>query len=598
MVNQASKSTKMHIDMRLSSEGRIFSSHMKDSPPYFGIKFSSLILLSLSLLHLANLANGQLEAVGAVLSVVPVTSILATAGLVGVKLAALSRLLQVLGYDQAYLANAGGTGTAAQPIGLQPHYSYMFPYVPGLNISIRDDHGPYQGGKLGGHGPAKTYPAMGLPGDYELQRNPFRGSETLKDIFRNSGLSIQIPTQGQTYQQQQKQQQQQIKGSDLGGQVGSKPLPIGPIPVIMDDKNKQQQLTTVAVQTNPIDFFGSPQNSVPHNEPNRIDSSITNTNNNLEFNSNVNTNTNVNSNTNNQQPSAAIIAPILTPNGGSNRESNPISTHSNPPDSNEPKIQMETSNDPQLSSSQFPNRRPERLDHSPDQKSEDQNNKQNNNNNNNNSNRQVSSTTMTRSGHPLYNYNFLRSILSTRSPMRLLPAHEIPQHEIFAQASRNTPAFQVKHDPFPTGPLIKIHESRRPMANVQRPPASQSNPHSSASLESSANSPNPFATDSPPSNTDHDSDEFDLVTGGRRRKRSSGPNGTQVNFVNNQIQALESSDLGKKLIMASKKTSGLETGPQTKETKTNGDPGVYGMPAMNIQQLRKRRSLRLARLSH
>lgn len=170
------------------------------------------------------LVNAQLEAVGAVLSVVPVTSILATAGLVGVKLAALSRLLQVLGYDQAYLANMGGHGTAAAPIGLQPHYTYMFPYVPGLNITMQEDHGPHAGanrGQLGQQsisvssassssslksgpssvgGPPRSYPAMGLPGDYENQKNPFRGSEMLSEIFRSSGLQNQFHL-GQQQQQ-------------------------------------------------------------------------------------------------------------------------------------------------------------------------------------------------------------------------------------------------------------------------------------------------------------------------------------------------------------------------------------------------------------
>lgn len=161
----------------------------------------------------SKLAAGQLEAVGAVLSVVPVTSILATAGLVGVKLAALSRLLQALGYDRAYLAQ-GGSGTAAQPIGLQTNYAYMFPYVPGLNISVKGEHGTnYRNpalqahdGNKGGSG-RKTYPAMGLPGDYEGQSKPFRGSETLREIFKNAGIQMHLPS-GQ--QQQQIQQQLQI----------------------------------------------------------------------------------------------------------------------------------------------------------------------------------------------------------------------------------------------------------------------------------------------------------------------------------------------------------------------------------------------------
>lgn len=168
--------------------------------------------------NLVRPVNGQFEAVGAVLSVVPVTSILATAGLVGVKLAALSRLLQVLGYDQAYLAS-GGAGTASQPIGLQTDYSYMFPYVPGLNISVKGEHASpsYQGPsssvvqKEASHTAVtrKTYPAMGIPGDYENQRRPFRGADTLKEIFRNAGLRVQFSNQNQVEQQQQQFQQQQ-----------------------------------------------------------------------------------------------------------------------------------------------------------------------------------------------------------------------------------------------------------------------------------------------------------------------------------------------------------------------------------------------------
>jgi len=164
----------------------------------------------------------QLEAVGAVLSVVPVTSILATAGLVGVKLAALSRLLDLLGYDRAYLAQ-GGKGTAAHPIGLQTNYAYMFPYVPGLNVSVSGQHrlglpadaphssqspaagAPEAQRDASALGPAhrKTYPAMGLPGDYEAQQRPFRGSEALREIFRQAGLNVRLPSVRQSQQLQQ-----------------------------------------------------------------------------------------------------------------------------------------------------------------------------------------------------------------------------------------------------------------------------------------------------------------------------------------------------------------------------------------------------------
>lgn len=162
----------------------------------------------------SKLANGQMEAVGAIMSVVPVTSILATAGLVGVKLVALSRLLDALGYDRAYLAQ-GGSGTAAHPIGLQTKYAYMFPYVPGVNISVRGDNsigmqdvaGPGAGASKKGDGPPrKTFPAMGLPGDYESFRRPFRGSEALRSILKQAGIKAQLATP-----QQQQQLQQQFR---------------------------------------------------------------------------------------------------------------------------------------------------------------------------------------------------------------------------------------------------------------------------------------------------------------------------------------------------------------------------------------------------
>lgn len=153
--------------------------------------------------------DGQLEAVSAALSVVPVTSILATAGVVGMKLAALSRLLQALGYDRAYLAN-GGSGTAAEPIGLQHKYAYMFPYVPGLNISVKGEHSTEYQNQAAQQAnresfehatTRKTFPSMSLPGDYENQNRPFRGVDTLKEIFKNAGITMMVPN---NQQQQQK----------------------------------------------------------------------------------------------------------------------------------------------------------------------------------------------------------------------------------------------------------------------------------------------------------------------------------------------------------------------------------------------------------
>lgn len=176
-----------------------------------------LLLVSLVLLNdeFVKIADGQLDAVGAVFSVVPVTSILATAGLVGVKLAALSRLLQALGYDRAYLAK-GGSGTAAHPIGLQKDYSYIFPYVPGVNISVKSEadsnyHNRFLEQQQQEEGVTrKTFPSMALPGEYENQNRPFRGSETLRQIFQESGITMRFPT---------KQQQQQISGLHAKGKT-------------------------------------------------------------------------------------------------------------------------------------------------------------------------------------------------------------------------------------------------------------------------------------------------------------------------------------------------------------------------------------------
>lgn len=195
------------------------------------------------------LVNGQLEAVGAVLSVVPVTSILATAGLVGVKLAALSRLLKVLGYDQAYLANVGGHGTAAAPIGLQTNYAYMFPYVPGLNISVKGESGTnfenlaahQRDAALYSATTRKTFPAMGLPGDYENQNRPFRGSETLREIFRDSGVQMRFPT----FQQQQ---QQNINGAFPKGNGNSNSI-VDPTGSNVDFDNVQPSATTPIYHT-------------------------------------------------------------------------------------------------------------------------------------------------------------------------------------------------------------------------------------------------------------------------------------------------------------------------------------------------------------
>lgn len=219
-----------------------------------------LLLVSLVLLNdeFVKNVNGQLDAVSAVLSVVPVTSILATAGLVGVKLAALSRLLQALGYDRAYLAN-GGSGTAAQPIGLQKNYSYMFPYVPGLNISVKSEaNSNYhnlaneQQQQQQESVTRKTFPSMGLPGDYENQKVPFRGSETLRKIFQDSGINIRFPVR------------QPLGGAPAKGNAENQ-LKIDPKSSSKDQSFNNQPFATTPMTFNPREHNESFGNNNVHN---------------------------------------------------------------------------------------------------------------------------------------------------------------------------------------------------------------------------------------------------------------------------------------------------------------------------------------------
>lgn len=135
------------------------------------------------LLALATLKNvdGQVAATQAVLSVVPVAPMLMTTGIVGLKLMALSRVLKKLGYDQAYL-QSGGAGTVAEPIGLQANrYTQNSPTKDQSSTRTSLE--------------SKIYPSMALPGEYEDQNRPFRGSNSLREIFQKAGINANIPVQ-------------------------------------------------------------------------------------------------------------------------------------------------------------------------------------------------------------------------------------------------------------------------------------------------------------------------------------------------------------------------------------------------------------------
>lgn len=536
-------------------------------------KISSSALVCFLLLQICStLVEGQLEAVGAVLSVVPVTSILATAGLVGVKLAALSRLLQVLGYDQAYLANADGTGTAAQPIGLQSHYSYMFPYVPGLNISLREDHDRYQGSRLG---PAKTYPAMGLPGDYELEHGPFRGSEMLKDIFRNSGLNAPIH-----------QQQYQVKGKNPYMTRPSKVSSPSPYYANNLADNKRPQLRPVAaiiplrIQNNnqPIQT-PSPQGLTISNQP---DTNISPTN--LANNAFNRIET--------QPPPSP--SPLAQPQPQPQPQS-PMSPlqHASVPILDLELQQATSVHRPPISSpSPSQLEQPDRsLDLTIESNSQQVNGVSIPNNRPINANTFTSfdrflPTSPRPSASTLVPSVSLVPTVTPPPPPRLDP---IPQNEaIMSQRSRD----QASHEPFPSGTLIDLSNRKPARAS---PPNTQTNnnPSHQTGLEPSSNLvPVPFATDPTNPTFEHDSNEFDLVIG-RRRKRSIADNTNAATTHNGAIVPARMS-VAQKVAALERPASQADRSSAQESPKQAGnraENGAFGMPAMNIQQLRKRRSL-------
>lgn len=523
-------------------------------------KISSLALVCFLLLQLSStLVDGQLEAVGAVLSVVPVTSILATAGLVGVKLAALSRLLQVLGYDQAYLASADGTGTAAQPIGLQSHYSYMFPYGPGVNISVKEDHDRYQGSRLT---PAKTYPAMGLPGDYELEHNPFRGSEMLKDIFRNAGLNAPIH-----------QQQYQVKGKN---QHITQPSRLSSPTTYYANNladNRRPQLAPVAAII-PVRVQNNNQNGHPIQTPPFQGSTISNQ-----------PNTNF-SPTNFANNAFNRIEPTPQP------QSQPSPQPSMSPSQPAPvpivdlELQQATSDHRPPISSPSPSRL-EQPDRSPDSRMES-NSQQQVNGAPIPQNRPIDANTLP---FELPLPTSPRPSASTLvPPVPTLPPpvpriDPIPQNEAIMR--------QGVHEPFPSGTLIDL--SQRKPARPSAPNTQTNNIPNQAGLEPSSNlAPVPFAAELTNPTFEHGSDEFVGLVIGRRRKRSVADKANPAPAHHGAFVPARSSLVQKLPAAEPPMSPGDRSSAQElpKQPETRADNGAFGMPAMNIQQLRRRRSVR------
>jgi len=533
-----------------------------------------------------NLVNGQLEAVGAVLSVVPVTSILATAGLVGVKLAALSRLLQALGYDQAYLAS-GGSGTAAQPIGLQTNYAYMFPYVPGLNISVRGEHGTDY------HNPAlqrqeavrsttrKTFPAMGLPGDYESQSSPFRGSETLREIFQGSGLSMQFPTM--------QQQQQQFNGFPTQGN--------GRIPnaySVPNPENINVQPTATTPMSNPLAVNANPNSNQPPNVANNAPPPPPSSSESL------------------MPPPQLSLQPLqtsLASNDANHRPQNaPI------PQANQ---------QPSFSNSQTQGQ----LDRQQHQTLQAQQQAQSHSQSQSSQVNMPHSQFGRPSQHVPFPYPHTTSQYATSAPFVSKPErpklvgldpgeqghefHPIPQHEYFYHRiideqngdkwpkNRQTGADNVPAAPLPSGPLIQGPDLASLVQPV-KPPAtfedldnmlfgnrsSQPTGPVSSALNvgpvGQSNDPNdfitnvrpyPFVTDaSPPFNDEMDHNEFTLIEKLRRKRRDASDTASVR-------EPTMSASLANKLI------------PQRNQLKLQptGNLETFGMPALNIHPLRRRK---------
>lgn len=137
-------------------------------------KLLCLAIVSLALIQFNSI---QVECVHSQATSLAISQMLARASLMGAQLAAIPHLLHVLGFNMINGANCLAFGNH--------HFR-----LPGVNISMSEEHGKYQGGKLRNHGPTKTFEALGLPGDYELLQKPFNGSEQLKDILAASGLSL------------------------------------------------------------------------------------------------------------------------------------------------------------------------------------------------------------------------------------------------------------------------------------------------------------------------------------------------------------------------------------------------------------------------
>lgn len=233
---------------------------------------------------------GQMDAISAVMSVVPVASILTTAGLVGVKLAALSKLLDMMGINHASLGNAPSPPTTGQ----RPDYVYTLPvHLPGLNIQV-SQQGSFKHQEMGGNrrpqssqssqgsqAPRrKVYPAMIVPADYESIKRPFQGMAELREIFERAGLSmIQskerpnsiVIVKPQALQQEQQQPQTDTTAhhqTDITPHLSAVPLSFHLPPSLPSTMaQEEQQPLQVVTQRPALEVVDPPETRRPDAKP-------------------------------------------------------------------------------------------------------------------------------------------------------------------------------------------------------------------------------------------------------------------------------------------------------------------------------------------
>lgn len=197
------------------------------------------ILAVIGLTALIQLNSSQVECIqNEAANSFSISQILARASLVGAQLAAMPHLLHVLGHNMIHGANCLAFGN---------HHFWL----PGVNISMSEEHGKYQGGKLRNHGPTKTFEALGLPGDYELIQKPFNGSDQLKDILAASGLGLfpsleAGPAKAQTEQvNTDSKTNQNAKGSGIGvDKMQDSVMPSVPFNAFLSPKSSMTTGTT------------------------------------------------------------------------------------------------------------------------------------------------------------------------------------------------------------------------------------------------------------------------------------------------------------------------------------------------------------------